>query len=455
VRVRKGFYTEGVLSEQPHLLPKFIFTFAIISSKNKKNNMINSWRHFSRFIPFFAFLGLCFSCKTPARTIIGATTEIPVPTRHSGEPNLFAINDRVYMSWIENLKDTTHAMVFSTLKDGQWTQPITIAQGKNWFVNWADFPSLAVFGDGKTMVAHWLQKSAKGTYDYDIQVAQSFDAGKTWSPPFLLNRDGVQAEHGFVSFEPLPNGTMFATWLDGRKTKTGHEQAKDHEHNGSMTLRSAIIDAKGRLSEEMELDEKICDCCQTAAAVTNKGVLVAYRNRSEEEIRDIYVMRAIKGQWLMPKPVFADNWKINGCPVNGPAISANGNAVALAWFTAAEGNAQVKLAFSKNAGANFGKPIRIDAGKPIGRVDVHLLDKSKAVVSWMEENEGNGDVKMVVVDVNGNKTNEQVLATTGKNRRSGFPRIAKVGNTLVVAWTDVIGEKTTIVKTKQLVFSDK
>jgi hypothetical protein len=413
--------------------------------------MINSWRHFSRFIPFFALLGLFPSCKTSLTTTISKTTEISVPTQHSGEPNLFVTKDHLYMSWIEHLKDTTHALVFSTLKEGQWTQPTTIAQGKNWFVNWADFPSLAVFADGKTMVAHWLQKSAKGTYDYDIQVSQSFDAGKTWSPPFLLNRDGVRAEHGFVSFEPLPNGTMFATWLDGRKTKMEHAETKDHEHHGAMTLRSAIIDAKGVLSDEMELDEKICDCCQTAAAVTNKGVLVAYRNRSEEEIRDIYVLRQVQGQWLMPKPVFNDNWKINGCPVNGPALSANGKDVALAWYSATDGNAQVKLAFSTNAGASFGKPIRIDGGKPLGRVDVILLDKSKALVSWMEDRDGIGEIKIVVVEVKGNKTNERVVATTGKSRKSGFPRITKIGDTALVAWTEIEGEKT-IVKTKQLVF---
>jgi hypothetical protein len=412
--------------------------------------MIYSWRYFSRYIPFFALIMVCFSCKTPSKTVINTTTEISVPTQHSGEPNLFATKDHVYMSWIEHLKDTTHALVFSTLKNGQWTQPTTIAQGKNWFVNWADFPSLAVFADGKTMVAHWLQKSAKGTYDYDIHVSQSFDAGKTWSPPFLLNRDGVQAEHGFVTFEPLPNGTMFATWLDGRNTKMEHGDTKDHEHHGSMTLRSAIIDAKGAISQEMELDEKVCDCCQTAAAVTNKGMVVAYRNRSEEEIRDIYVLREVNGQWLMPKPIFTDNWKINGCPVNGPSLSANGNAFALAWFTAAEGNAQVKLAFSKNAGEKFGKPIRIDAGKPLGRVDVVLLDISKALVTWMEDTDGVGEVRMVIVDANGNKTNERVLATTGKNRSSGFPRISKIGNIVLMAWTEIQNEKT-VVKTKQIV----
>jgi hypothetical protein len=81
------------------------------------------------------------------------------------------------------------------------------------------------------------------------------------------------------------------------------------------------------------------------------------------------------------------------------------------------------------------------------------LDKSKAVVSWLEENEDKGEVKMVVVDANGFKTNDRVLATTGKNRKSGFPRIAKLGKTFVVAWTDVIGENT-IVKTKQLVFDN-
>jgi hypothetical protein len=50
--------------------------------------------------------------------------------------------------------------------------------------------------------------------------------------------------------------------------------------------------------------------------------------------------------------VHSDNWKIDACPVNGPAIAATGRRVAVAWFTAANDTARVKLAFSSAARAS-------------------------------------------------------------------------------------------------------
>ena len=49
------------------------------------------------------------------------------------------------------------------------------AQGANWFVNWADYPSVVAI-DEKFWVAHWLAKQSGGkTYDYDVALAISND----------------------------------------------------------------------------------------------------------------------------------------------------------------------------------------------------------------------------------------------------------------------------------------
>src|SRR5690606_29778853 len=82
--------------------------------------------------------------------------------------------------------------------------------------------------------------------------------------------------------------------------------------------------------------------------------------------------------------VHADNWEISGCPVNGPALAADGHQVAIAWFTAANDSARVKVAFSGDAGASFGDPIVADDGAPAGRVDVALLQGGDALVTWIE-----------------------------------------------------------------------
>ena len=93
-----------------------------------------------------------------------------------------------------------------------------------------------------------------------------------------------------------------------------------------MSVRFARFDKNFKQIEETAVDARVCECCPTAAAVTAEGVIAAYRNRSDDEIRDNYVARFVNGKWTAPQPVFNDNWKIAACPVNGPALSARGRA---------------------------------------------------------------------------------------------------------------------------------
>jgi hypothetical protein len=146
--------------------------------------------------------------------------EQPAPAgRGSGQPNLAVSRDgRVHLSWIERLGEGRFSLRFSTMEKGGWSAPQSIAEGANWFVNWADFPSMVALPDG-SLAAHWLVKSGPGTYAYDVNISRSFDGGKTWGKPFVPHRDGTQTEHGFVSMFAAKDGSLAAIWLDGREMK--------------------------------------------------------------------------------------------------------------------------------------------------------------------------------------------------------------------------------------------
>ena len=395
---------------------------------------------------------LLVSCQTKEATNtinISSLKEIPTQCKEGGEPNLF-IGEKgdVYLSWVEYLNDTTDALVFSKLENENWTTPKTIATGSNWFVNWADFPSLIAHPDGKSLAAHWLQRRAEGTYDYDVRIAQSHDGGKTWNPSFIPHRDGIAAEHGFVSMLPIGDNKIFATWLDGRNTKGEGHETKGHDHghghHGAMTLRTATFDKAGNLSDEVELDNRICDCCQTAAVQTDKGIIVAYRDRSEKEVRDISIVRNVDGKWTIPKSVSNDNWLIAGCPVNGPSLAASGKNVALAWFTMKNEKPIVKVAFSNNSGEDFGTPIQVDDGNPLGRVDIVMVSEEETIVSWLESKGEGAVIRMVQVNKKGIIGEKFTIAESKSSRQSGFPRMVKRENQIVFAWVNVEGELTKI-----------
>ncbi len=351
----------------------------------------------------------------------------------SGQPNLTVAPDgRVYLSWIERLGEGRFSLRFSSLEKEKWTAPQVIAEGSNWFVNWADFPSMVVLPDG-SLAAHWLAKSGAGTFEYDVTISRSFDGGKTWGKPFVPHRDGVKAEHGFVSLFAAKDGNLAAVWLDGREMKAG---AGSHDHgHGDMTLRTVKIKRDGTLIEEAVLDTRVCECCQTSAALTAEGPVIVYRDRSEQEIRDISIVRLRNGKWSQPVSVFKDGWQINGCPVNGPSIAASGRRVAVAWFTGVNDKPRVKLVFSSDAGASFGEPITVDDGNPAGRVEALMLADGSALVCWLEKLPTGGEVRMRRIKPNGKFDPAMVVSATGAARSNGFPQMARTGNSLVFAWT--------------------
>lgn len=347
----------------------------------------------------------------------------------SAEPNLEVGQDgRVYMSWLEPA-DSGHALRFSVHDGRSWAPARTIVASREFFVNWADFPSIRVL-DGGRLAAHWLQRNGKGTYAYGVRIAQSKDGGKNWSAAVTPHRDLSQTEHGFVAMW-RESGKVGAVWLDGRKFK------KDgHDASNEMMLVTTTVLPNGTRGPETRLDERTCDCCQNAVAMTSAGPIIAYRNRSADEIRDIYVTRRIGRAWTTGVPAHNDNWKIAACPVNGPALAANGKQVALAWFTAARDSAKVNVAFSRDAGASFGRPVRIDGGAPAGRVDVAMLPDGSALVVWIERVGGDtAAVRVRRVGKDGQAGKTMTIASSSAARASGFPRIAVTGSNAMFAWT--------------------
>lgn len=205
-----------------------------------------------------------------------------------------------------------------------------------------------------------------------------------------------------------------------------------------MQLGHTGISAEGVPGATELIDTRICDCCQTSAAWTARGPVVVYRDRTRDEIRDISILRLVDGEWTAPAPVHADGWKIEGCPVNGPAVDARGDEVAVAWYTGANDVDRVNVAFSSDGGETFSDPVQVDDGDPIGRVDVVVGSGSgEAIVSWLERIAGEeAEVRLRVIGRNGTKSSTHAVARTSAARSSGFPRMAASGADLILAWTD-------------------
>jgi hypothetical protein len=347
---------------------------------------------------------------------------------HMEEPFLFSTKDgKTHLSWIEKT-DQTNYLKFSSWDGNVWSEAALIAQGDDWFVNWADYPQISAFEDG-TLIAFFLQKSGPGTFAYDIMTTTSKN-GTDWTIPSKLHDDQTQTEHGFVSMTPWGEN-MLISWLDGRNTGSDHT-GHDHGHQGQMTVRAALLDSKGTKISDWELDERVCDCCQTSSTMTDEGPIIVFRDRSETEIRDLGLVKWEEQNWSETFPVHMDLWEIAACPVNGPNISAWKNHVGVVWYSAANDRPEVKVAFSENNGKNFAPPIKIDLGKTIGRVGIAMINQETAFVTWMEE----GKILGRKVTSQGRLGNPIVIAQSSEKRSSGFPQLSYDGENIWLAWTE-------------------
>ena len=358
-------------------------------------------------------------------------------------PNLVTVGDDLILSWLEQSElpsgDSYHRLLVSRFVSGSWSAPVVVAEGADFFANWADIPAVAAAGDG-SLYAHWLAKTGADTYAYSIFLARSQDEGASWTPMGQLNDDDTLTEHGFVSFVTQGEGVR-AFWLDGRQMADG----------GPMNVRTAMVVQEVELSEV--LDDRVCECCATDAAMTTQGPVVVVRDRSDEEIRDIVMVRQVGEEWSDSERIAADEWRIEGCPVNGPAIAAAGERVAVIWYTAGGSGPKVQIAFANDTGGSFGPPQIVDSGRPLGRVDLVEDGSGGFLASWLEGADEMAEIRLRRYDSTGKGNQAVTVARSSPSRASGFPRLGRVGDNLYMAWVDIESEETSRIRVLEIPIS--
>jgi hypothetical protein len=356
---------------------------------------------------------------------------LPLPVSDSaGEPQLTSSARGVIVSWLDHHEQGV-TLRFAERTNGNWSEPRRVAASEDWFVSWADVPSVLRMSDG-TLVANWYPATDPLIEAYDLRVSYSRDDGRTWARAITPHHDGTKTQHGFVTMFEQPGGGLGLVWLDGRD----QELNKTDEDGGAMALYYASFDAQWKQRAEAVANARVCECCSTSVAITPDGMLAAFRDRSAKEIRDIYVTRLENGAWTEARPVHADDWQIDSCPVNGPMLSARGRQVAVVWFTAKNDKAQAFVAFSSDAGRTWGEPIRLDDESSLGHVDVELLDDGSAVATWVEFADGSARFKVRKVEPTGGRSAAIDVAGEKGGRVTGYPRLARFGNELVFAWIE-------------------
>jgi hypothetical protein len=365
--------------------------------------------------------------ERPLEPLPALTLEpLPSPTAAEGASvRLTAAGDTALLTWMEGTGGATTLRLAARTAAG-WSDPVDVVAGAQLIVNAADVPSALPLADGR-VAASWIEANGADPEAYDLRLAWSADGGRSWTPPVTPHDDGLRAQHGFASlFEP-PGGGTGLVWIDGRNAVGGLI--------GDMALRAAVYDQSGVQRGQQVVDTRVCECCQTDAAVSADGVIVAYRDRSPDEVRDIYVTRLDGAAWAAPVRVHEDGWRIHGCPVNGPAVSALGRDVAVVWYSAPKDAGHAFAAFSGDGGRSFGRPVQLDDAGSGGRVQVELIGGGVAAATWIELEGGSPVFKIRRVDAEGRRSDATAIAPASGRQ---YLRLARRNDELLLAWLERI-----------------
>jgi hypothetical protein len=241
----------------------------------------------------------------------------------------------------------------------------------------------------------------------------------------MAHRDRSPVQHGLVSMVESGSGEASIIWLKG---------GQDEEAPTAMMR--TVVNAAGKEVKEERLDADVCACCPTAIVKTKRGLLIAYRDHTPEDIRDISILRFENGQWSQPKNLNPDKWHINACPTNAATVAASGDRVAVAWFTAGQDSPRTLIAFSNDSGSTFSKPVTVSTGHSFGYTSV-VLDENGAIISWLEQAKSGGSARVLVRSVTfAGAVGPVVQVVEGGRMALGYPRLLRSGNDTFVAWGD-------------------
>jgi hypothetical protein len=377
---------------------------------------------------------IAVACSRAPTTVPAAGRAVELPTgERSSAPRLSARGDRLVLSWTEPGGTEGPVLKFSVRSHGAWSAPGTAPADPHRALDTADVPGVVPLAGGG-LAAHWTRKLDASLYARDLVVAVSSDGGATWGAPALPHHDGTASEHGMATIVASEaDGRFGIVWLDGR--------AGELSENGAGGTALYWADWNGTaFGPETLLDPRVCDCCKTSAASGPSGPIVAYRDRADDERRDIGIVRESEGRWSAPRLVHDDGWKLTACPTNGPAIGALGERAAVAWFTGASASPSVWAALSADAGGTLSAPARLDGGHPVGRVETAVLRDGSAAVVWLERAGDRAEVRARRLAPDGSAAPPVTLAITGASKAAGYPRIVGEGERdVLVVWTDTTG----------------
>jgi hypothetical protein len=213
------------------------------------------------------------------------------------------------------------------------------------------------------------------------------ETGASWSKPTrLTDREGLH--HGYVALAAAPDGSVYATWLDGR------------ERNGGVmdVFLARSSDGGKTFGKNIRVGQRASYACRPAVAVTADGAVhVAWRGHDTSHVRDIFLATSRDGgqSFSEARCISPDGWRPGDTPRSGPALAASGSDLHLAWFSEGQ-KPGIRWTLSFDSGKTFAPAMVVskgvlDANHPMlsvsgsGRVHLTFQGRPDGGGGWLPE----------------------------------------------------------------------
>ena len=421
---------------------------------------------FLRLLYVGVVLGGYGCASEPASPPAPRVTSVGVPNRSNDFASMAADGSVVTLAWAAST-DTGTDIFTATSTDGgvSFGSPVRVnhAEGQA-NANVEQPPRVAFTSERATrqIVVLWSARGEGGTL---LLTARSNDEGRTFAAAEPVPGSNAAGNRGWESLTVDSNGRPLVMWLDHRDTAMTAADHSAHQHGGAGAPTETDGAARAQRSqlfvggldgsvEARGVTRGVCYCCKTALAAGADGVVyAAWRHVYAGNFRDIaFAMSSDGGRsFTEPVRVSEDEWQIDGCPENGPALAVDGKRVYVIWPTLVRDGERetLKLFLSSTTdGRAFTPRVALPTVDPAYHPQLVRTPDGDLITAWDELTASGRRVRVARGRPDASGAVRFSVTTQGGDTTASNPSLAVSSSGVIAAWTSGTGPASTITVTR-------